>query len=252
MNKKVAVVVTGLVLTAGVGAACWRTVRNSVFTENACSGDTFKLTAVFLPAWDFAELRQSNGDATQRSLESSGTACARATAREACEAALAAATSKEGWSNGSHGRMPGHHYIVATRGDEVVVIDGAARLGTALAPIDSPAKAAVLAFVERGIGFSCERSVRTVEGGFEVHLVSDSCLGPADEVIGVSTVGVTTVLSSDYGRATCVGRSLNARHMVKKYAAATSRKYPRIATGGDGSFSYSSKSRLPVTFMNVM
>jgi hypothetical protein len=205
MNKKV-IVAVGLALTAAVavsGAACWRAFRNGVFTENACA-EPFSLTAVFVPTWDFAELRNSQGTAP---IESAGTKCAGATAKEACEAAVAAASSKEGWSNGSHGRMPGHHYIVATRGDEVVVINQASlKVGKALGPIDSAMKAAVVAFVERGVGFSCERSVRTVEGGFEVHLVSGSCLGPADEVIRVATSGETTVISAEYGPSTCVGQ----------------------------------------------
>lgn len=206
MNKKL-IVVVGLVLMTGVGAACWRTLRNGVFTERACAGPSFSITGAFVPTYDYAELRDTSGDSTSRVLESSGTRCGKATVPEACESAVAAATAKTGWSNGSHGRMPGHNYLVVTRGDEVLVIDESTRkVGRALAPIDSPVKAAVVAFIERGIGVSCERSVRTVEGGFEVHLVTESCLGPADEVIGVAVDGNTTVLSSEHGQSTCVGQ----------------------------------------------
>ncbi|MDP1829221.1 MAG: hypothetical protein Q8L48_38510 [Archangium sp.] len=53
------------------------------------------------------------------------------------------------------------------------------------APIDSAVKAAVVASIERGIGVSCERSVRTTEGGFEVHLVTESCFGACRGVVGV-------------------------------------------------------------------
>lgn len=236
MNKKV-ILAVGLALTAAValsGASCWRTLRNGSFTENACSQAAFNLTEAFVPAWDFAELRNSSEGSAP--LASSGTKCARATVKEACESAVAAASSKEGWSNGSHGRMSGHHSIVATRGDEVVVINQTSwTVAKALGPIDSAMKAAVVAFVDRGVGFSCERSVRKVTDGYEVHLVSGSCLGPADEVIQVATTGEVTVVSAEYGPSTCVGSylllpsrgggaSLNAPHIVAKYAAVTSTK----------------------------
>ena len=128
--------------------------------------------------------------------------------------ALQAATSKEGWNNRSHGRQPGHQYLVASRGDDVVVVGGLAlTVGKALAPIDSVAKAAVVASLDRGIGVSCERSVRKVAGGFAVHLETSSCFGPRDEVIGVAVSGETSVVSAEQGPSTCVG-SLGPREEV--------------------------------------
>jgi hypothetical protein len=211
MSKK-GIVAVGLVLSAGVavsGAACWRTLRNGTFTESACTAGSFSLTAAFVPPYDYAELRESDGAGNFRLLESAGARCAKASTPEACEAAFKSASSKTGWSNASGGRMPGHRYVVATRGDEVKVIEG--DLGRALAPIDSAVKSAAVASIQRGIGVSCEKSVRKVEGGgFEVHLETSSCFGPRDEVIRVAPDGVTTVVSAEQGPQTCVGENVSA------------------------------------------
>jgi hypothetical protein len=212
MNKKL-IVAVGFTLSAGVaisGVACWQTLRNGRFTDSPCQGGGFSATVAFLPQYDSVELRETSGDQSFRVLQAAGTACARASDKPGCEAKVAAASSQRGWSNGSHGRMPGHTYFVATKGDEVVVIDGdKLALGTALAPIDSVAKAALLASMERNIGVSCEPSVRAAGGGYEVHLVSDSCFGPADEVIHVNADGSLDVISAERGKQTCVGsRSL--------------------------------------------
>jgi hypothetical protein len=221
MNKKVLMAI-GVLLSAGVtlsGAACWRTLRSGSFPERACEGERFSLTAAFVPGFDYAELRDTSSGT--RALAASGTQCGRAKDREACEAALAAATSKEGWTNGSNGRMPGRHYVVATRGDEVLVVNGAALgLAAALAPIDSPVKAAAVASTARGIGVSCERSVRKAGAGFEVHLVTDSCFGPADEVIAVAPDGKLTVISEEHGPQTCMGqRGPDGRQNFGSWAA---------------------------------
>ena len=209
MNKKM-VVAIGLALSAGValsGAACWQAVRNARFTESPCVDGKFSITQAFLPQYDFVELRETNGEAAFSVLQSAGTVCSKATDKAACEAKVAAATAKRGWSNGSHGRMPGFEYFVATKGDEVLVIDGdTLELGKALAPIDSVAKAAGLVSMERDVGVSCEPSVRMAPGGgFEVHLVSTSCFGPSDEVLHVEPDGTSTVVSSERGKQTCVG-----------------------------------------------
>lgn len=173
------------------------------FELAACQG-AFSLPRALVPAFDYAELRDT--EAPGKVLEAAGEKCARASDRQACEERLAAKTSKAGWSNGSNGRRPGHHYLVATRGNDVFLIDGEMiKLEVALAPVDSPVKAAAIAATQRSITPACEGSVRQVEGGFEVHLTTDSCFGPADEVIKVSTDGSTTVISSDHKPPTCVG-----------------------------------------------
>lgn len=225
-NKRVLGAV-GVALLGGVvvsGAACWKTLRNGTFTDSACgTGAGFTLTATFVPAYDFAELRETSGDSTFRVLESSGTRCV----SEACDAALSAASSQSGWSNGSNGRLPGHRYVVAMRGENAFVIDqDKLRLGAALAPIDTPQKAAAVASIDRNLGVRCEPSVRKVESGFEVHLSTSSCFGPRDEVIGVAVNGETKVISSESGPSTCVGQRLDlkARHIEPKYAAVTPTK----------------------------
>lgn len=220
MNKKFLGAI-GVVLLAGVvvsGASCWRSLR---FTESACNGGAFSLTGTFLPAYDFAELRQTDWESKITVLQSSGTC------QGSCKTALDAATSSQGWSNGSNGRMPGHHYIVAMKGDKAFIIDNSAlTIGAALAPIDSPAKAAAVASISRNLGFDCQRAARKVEGGYEVHVSTDSCFGPRDEVIKVAVNGETEVISADSSPGTCVGqrRDLNARHIEPKYAAVTPTK----------------------------
>ena len=92
------------------------------------------------------------------------------------------------------------------RGENVQVVDDdVMRLGLALSPIDSPLKAAVVVSFERNLGVGCEPSVRKTGGGFEVHVSSDSCFGPRDEVIEIAENGTTTVISAESGKQTCVG-----------------------------------------------
>jgi hypothetical protein len=109
-----------------------------------------------------------------------------------------------------------------------VVDERTLTIGAALAPIDTPGKAAAVASINRNLGFDCERAVRTVEGGFEVHVFTGSCFGPRDEVIKVAASGATEVISSESSPGTCVGQplfdDLNARHIEPKYAAMTPAK----------------------------
>ena len=220
MNKKILGAV-GVVLLAGVvvsGASCWRTMRNASFTESACTAEgKFSLTGTFLPTYDFAELRQTGWEPKVQVLQASGKC-----ADESCEAALKAASSNEGWSNGSNGRMPGHNYIVAMKGDKAFIVDGTSlTIGAALAPSDSPAKAAAVASIDRSLGFDCQKAAKKVEGGYEVHVSTDRCFGPRDEVIKVTAEGRTEVISSDSSPGTCVGA---AESQLPKYAAVTPSK----------------------------
>jgi hypothetical protein len=189
-----------LALIAAVALAGCKS--NPTFDLPACSG-AFRVTTAFVPLYDSAELRETNGE---KPLETAGKRCAKATDVAACEQKVAAKTSKHGWSNGSHGREPGHHYIVATRGDEVLLIDNELiRVERALAPIDTPGKAATVAFVQRALAPACTSSVRKVEDGFEVFLKTESCLGAGEEIIRVNTNGTTSVIKSEFKPGTCVG-----------------------------------------------
>lgn len=199
----VAVGVVGLAGAALSGAACWRLLGGASFDLRACSGPHFSLTEAMLSNFDYAELRDTSGQEA-RVVQASGTKCSGARDLEACAKAVDAATSDTGWNNGSHGRMPGHHYIVATKGDDVVVITQQ-NLVDVLKPIDTPVKAATVSAVQRNIFPACERSVRQKPGVYEVHLVSTSCFGPVDEIVSITPDGVLDVVQSEQGPATCVG-----------------------------------------------
>jgi len=195
--------VVSLVVALGV-VGC-----RSGFSESACTGEELSLPEAMLGAYDYAELRETSGhgqDAKTRVLTSAGAPCKTARDTAACSASLGRAAASSGFSNGSDGRMPGFHYLVVTRGDEVRVVNGRElTVGAALVPIDSPSKAAAAAAVDRGMPPQCHGSVRRANGAFEVHLTRSSCRGPRDEVVRVTPDGRVEVVSSASKPATCVG-----------------------------------------------
>ena len=102
--------------------------------------------------------------------------------------------------------MPGHRYIVASRGDDVFLVDQSSKtVGQALAPIDSPAKAALVASIATGIAASCKSSVRRAGGAHEVYLKTDSCFGPVQELVRVEPDGKTRSLKRVTKPSSCVG-----------------------------------------------
>lgn len=200
-----AVGVVGLAGAALSGAACWRVMGSGSFDQRACSGAHFSLVQAMLPNFDYVELRDTTGEGGEaRVLERAGAKCSGATDPEACAKTIEEATSTGGWNNGSNGRMPGHHYIVASKGDVVTVVTDK-NLVEVLAPIDTPVKAALVSAIQRNIFPSCERSVRQRDGKYEIHLVSTSCFGPVDEVVSVDPAGQLNVIESHREPGTCVG-----------------------------------------------
>lgn len=177
------------------------------FSERACSAESFSLVDGLLPTFEFAELRETGGPkGPARTLGAAGEKCKSAKDKSSCEVHVTEASATSGFSNGSHGRLSGYRFLVATRGDEVVVIDGRTKtVGAALAPIDTPAKAAAAAYGSRDIVPKCGGSVRRAGKAFEVHLTSDSCFGPVDEIVSVANDGTVSVVTSERGSATCVG-----------------------------------------------
>lgn len=153
-------------------------------------------------SFDYAEVRNTS---SAREVESAGEKCKTAKQRDACLKAIESATATTGWNNGSHGRLPGYNYAVVTRGDEVIALTPD-NLAAALAPIDTPVKAALIATAQRGVGAKCEGAVRAVKGRYEVHLVSDSCFGSVDDVVLIDAKGALEVVSSSHGPARCVGQ----------------------------------------------
>lgn len=95
--------------------------------------------------------------------------------------------------------------LLITRAFVPGVFDGS-DIGAALAPIDSPLKAALVASIERGISLGCERAVRQVDTGYEVQLTSGDCRDLREEVIRVEVNGYLMVISTEAGPGqVCVG-----------------------------------------------
>lgn len=179
------------------------------FPEDACGGATFSLAEAFTSGFDYAEVRRTQGqpDAGHTVEASAGEKCKGAKAHDACVARVAEAESSEGFSNGSHGRMPGHRYVVATRGDDVVIVTSPASAGKALAPIDAPAKAAAVVAIATTTSPTCKASVRRASAGYEVYVKSTSCFDPHEVLMRVEADGSSRVLRQEAKPATCVGRA---------------------------------------------
>jgi hypothetical protein len=193
-----------------LGGACKTPLTWGTFSEDACGGAAFSLPEAFNAGFDYAEVRLTQGpqpDAKYTVESSAGEKCKGAKARDACVARVAEAQSSEGFSNGSHGRMPGHRYVVATRGDEVVIVTDPASAGKALAPIDRPAKAAAVVAIATTVSPACKASVRRAGGGYEVYVNSTSCFGPREILMRVEADGASRVLRQESKPATCVGRA---------------------------------------------
>lgn len=195
-------VALGVVLSVGVLVAARQLVRSARYDLDACQMPN--LVQQLAARYDYVELRQ---DFSRDPPLSAGTPCANAKDRETCLENASKATSTAGWTNGNGREAPRHLYVVATKGDEVFVIDDAKlTVVAALAPIDTPEKAVLAVLHSRNTPLhDCKRAARKVNGGFEVHLSTDSCFGPHEEVVFISTDGTLDVLEQWSGPQTCVG-----------------------------------------------
>ncbi|WP_224372177.1 ferritin-like domain-containing protein [Hyalangium versicolor] len=126
---------------------------------------------------DFVELRSisytpGGGDTfTETRRSSSGTACATASDRAACELALSNLSSQTGFRS-SCTDLCNAYYVATTRGDEVTALTTLEALKGFLGPIDTTQEAVLLAFASN-YNLSCsdlkQGAVRTNdEGGFNV------------------------------------------------------------------------------------
>lgn len=191
-----ALAVAGLSLSA----VMWRYL--SAPPQPVCRGEAFSLTDALIPTFDFVELRERGDEVTV--LERAGLRCGAARDRSRCEAAFNALAEPEGWHvYRDHRNL--RRFLVATRGDEVLAITNEqTSLRRALAPIDSPAKAAAMVAVSQGLGIDCE-SVSRGGDGWDVHHEADNgCSGASDVMLHVSLDGAITVISSKLRPATCM------------------------------------------------
>lgn len=189
-------------LSAALLASSCTRANAASYDLKICDDAYLSIVKGLARSFDYAEVRDT---AAAREVESAGEKCKTAKQRDACLKAVESTTATTGWNNGSHGRRPGANYAVVTRGDEVLVLTPD-NIAAALAPIDTPVKAALIATVQRGVGAKCEGAVRSVKGRYEVHLVSDSCFGTVDDVVLIDAKGALEVVSSSHGPARCVGQ----------------------------------------------
>lgn len=148
------------------------------------------------PAYDSMEVRDARDAAAGvKTLEKTGTPCAKATDRAACDTAYANVAPK---ANGGV-------VFVGTRGNDVVVKSVTALDASVLGQVDNPYEAAVLAVApdrERA-PLACDNG-RVVGAkrngpGFEIaHIEVDACTGRKTRIVtGVDPDGATREISSE-------------------------------------------------------
>ncbi|MBX3225838.1 MAG: ferritin-like domain-containing protein [Labilithrix sp.] len=154
---------------------------------------------------DFFELREEydHADPSQepRSLGSTGTACASADDASACKATLTSLRS-DGWRVKSWGNdVPRHRYGVTTKGNDVTAITSLAGLTSAIATVDSPAAAALLAVAEGANHVVCGKpNVKKTATGWQVLVQNGIACGEGtsrkEEILAVTTDGKITIEQS--------------------------------------------------------
>ena len=146
------------------------------------------------PVFDSTEVRDGRDAAAGvKTIDKTGTPCARATDKAACDAAYAAVDLK---ANGDVA-------FVATRGNDVIVKNVTQLDASVLGPVDNPHEAAVLATTRDRAPLTCADGqlvgAKRNSGNFEVAVISvDKCTGKRTRVItAVETNGSTRELQVD-------------------------------------------------------
>jgi hypothetical protein len=175
-----AALATPLVVAAGCGG-----IDVSSFNSPQCGPGGMPSLSSLIPAMpvDYMEFRLFN-EGTQgapMTTASTGTPCATATDKTACTNELASILETNSGFVSSCG-FDGCSYrvLIATRGNQVIVVKDKATLDTFLAPYDTESEA-VLAVMTTGKFVSCgdksEGAVKSVSGGFEVVGTAGSTCG---------------------------------------------------------------------------
>lgn len=159
----------------------------------ACPAAGSEYTSLTLaPSIDGFEVLTSSyasGAPTVTSVATLGQLCRTAKDAAKCRASVnvskQAPASGRGWYPEGRGQVPGPvHYAVATRGDEVFVVEDQAALAKAVAPIESPEEAVALARLTSGPNVVCNRPNVTVKGtSYVVKSVSASACGGVSEAL---------------------------------------------------------------------
>ncbi|QRK08132.1 ferritin-like domain-containing protein [Archangium violaceum] len=149
----------------------------SDYSAPVCEGGSLAVSGLS-PAsrTDFVQLRRiyfSPGadERNEVATSSSGTACATASDRGACESALSALSSRSGFNSSCVDACTAY-YLAVTRGDEVAALTTLESLRSFLGTIETQQEAALLAFAE-GYDLSCGNLQRgavraNADGSFNV------------------------------------------------------------------------------------
>lgn len=139
-----------------------------------------------------------------------GDVCKRASDRAACATKVAASTSTAGWTRQSGGNASyAPEYGVATRGDDVFVVDSAEALAKAVAPLESAGEAVAFLTLTTRADVVCDggANVTATADGYSIKTISRSC-GASSETLytvtrqGVVVRGETRELTSASGACT--------------------------------------------------
>ncbi len=168
-------------------AGCGGGAELTGYSSPACEGSALAVSGLSPAApVDFVQLRtlstNPGGDYfAEASLTSSGTACATASDKAACESALLHLSSRSGFST-SCLDLCSAYYLATTRGDEVAAHTTLEALKGFLGPIDTAQEAALLAFASN-YDLSCGDLERggvkaNAGGGFNVIGTRGHTCGP--------------------------------------------------------------------------
>lgn len=175
---------------------------------------------------DYTELRVQSPriDDQPRALNSSGTRCATASDKAACEAAIGALVTQSGFLEACF-QICSRYSLVTSSADTITPIDSQAALKAFLGPIDTPQEALLIAFAE-GYSISCQDkqrgAVKRVGDGFEVIGTKGYACGVGTSVkqylLGISATGEVSRTSEvvlEVGRPDCViGRRPPGLHLA--------------------------------------
>lgn len=163
----------------GCGGDPFDALDLSTFASPRCTADGFLAVAGLTPASavDYLALRRVVFDnvggppSTTYTVDSTGTACASAVNRGACEAALAGLDPRAGFHQDGTWMAGSYSYLVATAGDSIQSVTDRAALLRFSAPIDQAQEALIWVW-SVGYDVSCtdksQGAVRSAADGFEI------------------------------------------------------------------------------------
>lgn len=197
-NFALAVALLGTIVACGASEAG----SDKTFESNVCTNGTYvSPRAPFPGGWDgIALVRTGSNGGSEESLF--GDLCSKAADEAACEKSIAPQLNRSSWTSRTYSGCcvkESSTYIVATRGDDVVVVKSNADFTRAFGPVDSPEKAAFLVSLSQGPRtILCKRSnVRKEGSAFEVLTENhDSCAGSFETLYRVTANGSVEMVES--------------------------------------------------------